>query len=320
MSKKSKVKKGSHDEFFKASFSYPEVAESYIRNFLPKKLVENFKLETLHLENTSYITKDLKNFFSDLVWSCDFEGEEKLEISFLFEHKSYPVDYPHIQLLRYLLQKWENQIKKGEALSVLIPIIIYHGEGKWQSRKFYDYFKPKNTNLQKFIPNFEYILTDLNRFTKDDFKKKQMGKLMNTFLALAKIRDIAFLRKHLEQVLIIENFRYEQETDRNFYESLLVYVYNNSELSHSEFSQKVNELPTNLTENSMTLYESILEKGREEGFEIGREEGFEIGREEEKTIFVKNLINQMGLNDEQIMSIASCSMTFVTKVRSEIKA
>jgi protein-disulfide isomerase-like protein with CxxC motif len=62
----------------------------------------------------------------------------------------------------------------------------------------------------------------------------------------------------------------------------------------------------------MTLYESVFEKAYKEGFEIGREE--------EKTIFVKNLINEMGLNDEQIMSIVSCSFEFVAKVRAEMKA
>jgi flagellar biosynthesis/type III secretory pathway protein FliH len=70
----------------------------------------------------------------------------------------------------------------------------------------------------------------------------------------------------------------------------------------------------------MTLYESVFEKAYKEGFEKGREEGFEIGRKEEKTIFVKNLINQMGLNDKQIMPIVSCSFEFVAKVRAEMKA
>jgi hypothetical protein len=42
-------------------------------------------------------------------------GKEQIKVVILFEHKSFPVPYPHIQVLRYLLKIWETNIKQSEG-------------------------------------------------------------------------------------------------------------------------------------------------------------------------------------------------------------
>ena len=65
-----------HDQFFKGVFSQPEIAESYIRSFLPKEIWQNLTLDQLKLDNTSYVTSELKAYFSDLVWQCPYHDSE----------------------------------------------------------------------------------------------------------------------------------------------------------------------------------------------------------------------------------------------------
>ena len=85
-----------HDDFFKVAFSRQDVAEDYITQFLEQKLVSNLDLKSLKLSNTSYVTDKLKDYFSDVVWECEYGTLKKsVKLAFLFEHKSFVPKYPH---------------------------------------------------------------------------------------------------------------------------------------------------------------------------------------------------------------------------------
>ena len=88
-----------HDSLFKATFTDRKIAADYIRNFLPQELVRDLDLESLSLEAGSYITPELEPFYSDIVYQCTY-GKRKVMLTLLFEHKSRPPQYPHLQLPR----------------------------------------------------------------------------------------------------------------------------------------------------------------------------------------------------------------------------
>ncbi|KAA3636721.1 MAG: hypothetical protein DWQ02_07835, partial [Bacteroidetes bacterium] len=90
-----------HDEFFKAVFSRKDIAFDFIREFLPKPLWEQLDLSKLTIANTSYVDIQLREFFSDIVYTCPSIDSEVV-ITFLWEHKSSPPKYPTLQLNRYM--------------------------------------------------------------------------------------------------------------------------------------------------------------------------------------------------------------------------
>ncbi|HWW42021.1 hypothetical protein [Pedobacter sp.] len=49
------------------------------------------------------------------------------------------------------------------------------------------------------------------------------------------------------------------------------------------------------------------------------EQGIEIGRSQEKEHFVANLILQLGLSDAQAAKVADAPISFVKKIRSQLK-
>jgi len=121
-----------HDEFFKATFSRVKVAREYLQKMLSPALLEVLDLKKLKRVNGSYVSPTLREFFTDVVYECPLkENELKICISILFEHKSSPEKYPHFQLLRYMLDAWEEQIKQKIPLTPFVPTIIYHGEENW---------------------------------------------------------------------------------------------------------------------------------------------------------------------------------------------
>ena len=91
----------SHDALFKENFSKKENAIDLLKAVLPQSVFNKIDTESLTLENASSTDKKLKQYFSDLVYRCNF-AENKIKVSFLFEHKSYFVKYLHLQLLRYI--------------------------------------------------------------------------------------------------------------------------------------------------------------------------------------------------------------------------
>ncbi|MCF8372192.1 MAG: Rpn family recombination-promoting nuclease/putative transposase [Bacteroidales bacterium] len=150
-----------HDKFFKEAFSKKEEAGDLIKNVLPEGLSNNIDVSTLQLDSTSYIDEELQESFSDLVYNCVYKGKTKIKITLLIEHKSYAVDYPHLQLLKYLQKIWEANIKQKTALVPVIPILVYHGKEKWDKIKFEDYFPGIDNELKQFLVSiFHYVFSN----------------------------------------------------------------------------------------------------------------------------------------------------------------
>ncbi len=121
-----------HDKFFKALFSNKAAVSEFVQKILPSEVGQKLDVETLALDKTEYVDEELRTHFSDIVYHCDYQSDDgkriNTQISLLFEHKSRPEKYPHLQLLKYLLNVWRAQEKQKVALTPVIPIIFYHGE------------------------------------------------------------------------------------------------------------------------------------------------------------------------------------------------
>lgn len=158
-----------HDDFFKLLFEEKEKAAAFIRAGLPPEIVAKLNLSSLEKVDGAFHDRDLGNFRADVIYQCDFGRDQKVTLSLLFEHKSYIPRYPHLQLLKYMLGIWEIQARNNEALRPVLPIVFYHGQGKWQNRDFFSYFENGvvDPDLQRFIPNFIYWLCSLEAENDD---------------------------------------------------------------------------------------------------------------------------------------------------------
>ncbi len=88
-----------HDRFFRESFGRREIAQDFLSHQLPEDLLAGIDLETLAIGKDSYISKELRTSYSDLVYTVGYRGGE-LKIYLLFEHKSQPEHWTALQLLR----------------------------------------------------------------------------------------------------------------------------------------------------------------------------------------------------------------------------
>lgn len=263
-----------HDKFFKETFSIRENVVDFLQGTFPEELIKKLDLSTLTADNTSYIDKELKEYFSDTVYNC-FYRDKEIKISILFEHKSYPVLYPHIQILRYLLKIWETNIKQGEAFKVVIPVIVYHGKETWKSRRFHEYFEGVDETLCRFIPEFEYLFTDLGGYSNEEIKERVFRRvsLRIALLIMRNIFNERDLEKNLKDFIEIGRRYFEEEEGLRFLESVIRYLYNAPEISVEQVIDTIKEITEEGGKLSMTIAAKLIEKGRIEGEKKGKIEG-----------------------------------------------
>lgn len=254
-----------HDSIFKTSFSDKANAIDLINATFPREIVEKLKLETLTLKNTTYIDSKLRKYFSDLVYICQYE-ETELYITLLFEHKSFIPDFPHIQLLRYILNIQEHSIENDKKLIITLPVIFYHGKNHWKKRSFTEYYTLNDVLLKPFIPDFDYFLIDLSSYTDDQIKQKITGKLLRILLQIMKYSyNDRILNENLEKIFKIGTLYIEEPKGLVFFEKIIRYLYDiDDNLDVDMLMQVVKENDDKAGGLIMSTAEKLIQKGKSE--------------------------------------------------------
>jgi predicted transposase YdaD len=76
--------KNENDKFFKGMMSLQPVVKDYIRQFVPKNVLDKLDIDTLKLDSASYITDELSEFFSDMVWLMSIQKRQSSRQNFFF--------------------------------------------------------------------------------------------------------------------------------------------------------------------------------------------------------------------------------------------
>ncbi len=253
-----------HDKLFKATFSQPSVVASLIEDLFPPGLAAKIDIHSLVLTNNSYIDGDLKEHFADLVYECSFTSRGAFQIALLLEHKSYPDRHPHLQLLRYMLNRWMQDVQHGQPLIPIVPVLIYHGSTRWPHRSLSEQMEGVDEELMGYVPEFDYILIDLSRL--DD---RQILNVRSQFLALSasllkyheQNRHVQFVRQHIASLLSTV-----AEADlRNIVEPTFLYLLETSDLTGTEIVAIFRTVSKQTENVAMTAADQLRMEGRIEG-------------------------------------------------------
>lgn len=245
-----------HDKFFKETFSRLEVAQSFIEETFPVDLKSKLNLENLVLLTDSFVDSVLEEHLADLVYQTTFEGQEVL-VTLLFEHKSYIDQFPHWQLLRYITNIWQQEQKQKQKPSLVIPIIIHHGDSAWKKASLQSYFGEIQQRLLPFLPEFEYILVSLN-----DFSDQQIAEFKNTFLRTASLlmkhsRDDEKKLLRIESAIVDCLRAVDAIKDYDYMDTVILYMKNTLDLTTNELFVIFTKVSTIITEKFMTVDQQI---------------------------------------------------------------
>ncbi len=287
-----------HDKFFKETLSQKKNAVSFLKNYLPKELLKHIIPENIAIEKDSYITDELKEYFSDILYKVELQDGEGY-IYTLFEHKSSPALNVGLQLLEYLLQIWKAKKKNNQDLPVIIPIIVYHGQQDWNiANKFSKQITINAEIFKKYTPQFEFIVHDLSQ-----------EDIIGTEELKARLKLMKYINSDLQELL--EN-TFKEIIGLDI-KSGIIYIFsarNEDEEKIIYKAQKIDPKGGNIMKSTA---EKLIQKGKEEGKREGKEEGWIEGKIED----AKNMLKE-GIEINTICKVTGLSKKKVKKLKKNL--
>ncbi|BBO60302.1 Rpn family recombination-promoting nuclease/putative transposase [Mycoavidus sp. B2-EB] len=93
-----------HDKFFKGSLKEKPVALDFLKAHLPANVYQKLDLNTLRTVDKSYITDELREIHSDIVYACQINGKDGyIPLLLLLEHQSTADKHMAFRLFQYTL-------------------------------------------------------------------------------------------------------------------------------------------------------------------------------------------------------------------------
>ncbi|WP_017851433.1 Rpn family recombination-promoting nuclease/putative transposase [Leptospira interrogans] len=295
-----------HDRLIRETFQDKKEAAIFFKNTLSPEVVKLLDLEKLELSESSFISEELKQEQTDLLFQIPLKSGNKTNVYLLFEHKSYLDNSIYIQLLGYLTEIYRNQHRNGEPISVVIPFVFYHGEKEWKlGNRLLDQFVLTNQEvdiLKDFIPNFKIDLFDLKEIELKD--KLESITFQVTLGVVQKIRegDLEFI-SHLPGLFSLLQAIEEESKKVAILRKLLLYIYWARDLKPTELNVVLQRSKLEQYEElAMTTAERLISEGMQRGIEQGIEKGKleDASKMLSKKIDLKTVLEITGLSEKTL--------------------
>ncbi len=324
-----------HNNFFHFALSHLPNARGLIETQLSPAALAELKLDTLQLETGSFVDPDLREKFSDLLFSVELANassdasSRQALVYFLFEHKSQSDRLTVLQVLSYIVRIWEKRVRDGEPLCPIVPLLVYHGETAWSAARSLAGLIPTPAALAEYQIHFQPPLLDLSRLDDEEIQGESV--LRNT-LRLLKYSRSRHLVEILREILELICRALPAASITEWAQAIGVYVMTvNKNIDYEQYKQTLASiLPTQFEPGS--LADRLLIQGREEGRKEGREQGEltglkkgrEEGREEGELVGKVQLLEELlGLTatskSELLASDPETLLNRVTALQAELR-
>ena len=167
---------------------------------------------------------------------------------------------------------WEKHVEhhKGtKKLPPIIPMLIYHGEYPWKvDTSFVSMFDIPDT-LMRYIPAFSYELTDVSHMPEGEIKGEIELRIVLTALRYIFHPEIMSRLKNIFQL-----FRELPDKSKfnEYLKLLLIYLGSNiKDVTPDKLREAVNEALNEGGAMMGTVFQELLEKGKEIGVKEGEE-------------------------------------------------
>jgi predicted transposase/invertase (TIGR01784 family) len=296
-----------HDKFFKEAFSRIDVATNFLEEMVNNEFVQKLHLNTLKLENGSFIDEQLEESFADILYTCQYGKEAKtVKIALLYEHKSYREEYPHWQLVKYMVNVWQSGLKQKKVKPIpIIPIVIYHGKVAWKYQSMREYFEDLEEDFFKYIPDFEYHLVDLSTFSN-----QKITNFRNKFLAIsALLFKHSRFKKYIQKIEneFIELMKLIDNQEGNvFTKAIVLYIQNTEQLTITKLFTIFSKVSINIKNTVMTTAEQLINQGINQGVQINK-----------VNTVKKGYLN--GISSSMLANISDLSIEQVEEIIAKVK-
>lgn len=192
-----------HDAIFKAFLSRPETARDFIEIHLPPSLVKLCNLDTLHLESSSFVEENLRQYYNDVLYSVETtKGCGYIYV--LIEHQSSPDENMAFRMLRYAIATMQRHLEAGhDYLPLVIPILFYQGKRSpypW-STNWLDGFPDPDIARDLYFHAFP--LVDITLIPDDEIMQHRSMAAFTLVQKHIRQRDMTTLLDKLSRLMIL---------------------------------------------------------------------------------------------------------------------
>lgn len=170
-----------HDYTFRLSLSNKEVAKDFLKTHLPPAILKIINLNTMSIYPNSYITEELEESYSDILYQTKTSNNNDCYVYVLVEHMSKSTWDMPIRMVRYqldIIESHRRQHPKDRKLPVVVPILVYNGKTSpyFHSLDLIKLFNDQNLAKQTFAKPARLI--DLTKMSDQVIKKHNIIALL----------------------------------------------------------------------------------------------------------------------------------------------
>jgi len=298
---------------FRQFLTQPDVARDFMEIHLPAELREICDLSTLTLESGSFVEDDLRQYFSDVLYSLKTRAGDGY-IHVLIEHQSTPDKHMAFRLMRYAVAAMQRHLEAGhKTLPLVIPVLFYAGKRSPYpfSTRWQDEFD--DPLLAEKLYSRAFPLVDVTIIPDEEIAEHRSMAALTLLQKHIRQRDLAELVDRLTPILLAGYLSSSQVV------SLIHYILQAGETSDAqsfvrELAQRVPQHGDALMTIAQQLEQKGIEKGIEEGIQIGREKGHSEG-ERDATLKIARTMLQNGLDRDTVMKMTGLTDEELSQIR-----
>ncbi|MGC0913513.1 Rpn family recombination-promoting nuclease/putative transposase [Pantoea sp. XAF26B01_ASV70] len=298
-----------HDATFRQFLSQPDIARDFMELHLPAELRAICDLSTLKLESGSFVEDDLRQYFSDILYSLKTSNGDGY-IHVLVEHQSTPDRHMAFRLMRYAVAAMHRHLEAGhKQLPLVIPVLFYTGKRSPYpySTRWLDEFE--DPSLAENLYGSTFPLVDVTVIPDEEIMEHRSMAALTLLQKHIHQRDIATLTDRLATLLMADYLSSPQVT------ALIHYLLQAGESADSEAF--VRELAQRVPQHGdalMTIAQQLEQKGIEKGIQLGEQRGIEKGRNEGKLEVARTML-QNGIDRNTVMKMTGLSEDELSQIR-----
>ena len=259
-----------HDSAYKYLFKNKRIFLQLLKSFVYEDFINEIKLEHLELFDKSFISDELLDRESDLIYKIHYKDKEYF-IYILLEFQSTLDKSIPIRLLSYIMLLYDLIYKESRAglLANIFPIVLYNGKDDWNIPLNINELINKNIPA-RYVPSFEYYL-----IVEKDIPDETLDKLSNLVAAVVYLEKQDEPEKLSAVVDKIVKFIQDEEiVDIRMFTNWLKKMFR-SEMKSEEIDKirDIQEAKSMLTQLAEKIEQKGIEKGKLEGKLEGKTEG-----------------------------------------------
>lgn len=293
-----------HDKAIKNILSDKQEAAILINRILKLETRTEIRPEEIAEYKTDFVTKDYLNREIDII----YQDLTQKNVFYLIEHQS-KVDYRmSMRLIEYYNEVMKNTYKNRERnkryeMPVIIPIIVYSGEGKWNAKTSLGKEKlPIRGILPLELGSYEVF--DVNNYSDDELI--QQPGILTKILSLENAKDTAQIDEKINKIMKC-NLNNKEQAYLNQY---IIYFIGNKygESEKEEILSKINK------EEERNMLSDVFDQVEERGIK----KGIVRGVIKSKKIIITNMLKN-NYTDKEIKKISEVTDEELEKIKKSLK-